>query len=649
MIRDDLLALTADALAALANRGLVNRATKELDAGRGPDVTASTDGTVRGLFPDGVRTTLPAGASLAETSCSCPASGICRHRIGLVLAYQRTYAGGASRPEFTPWSPGDFDDTALAGLLGSRKLIAARRTLRAGYSARLRRPTPDNPQPSVDLGTCTVRFLVPGQLRYVHTDAASGARDDAVALAVWAFREADRRKLGGDEIQLDVGGRPASAAGTGLEPAVELADALLLDGAMHAGPGWAATLTRARRELEARHLRWPLTVLDELAEQLDVYRARGAHYRADRFAELLTEIHARHRAATGGASPRTQVLGSDEPAETPLRRVRLTGLGCRVRGAPDHEAELFLATADGAVLVLRKQWQHDEARQVTGHDLAGRRVGGAPLAAVAAGNLVTESAVRTAGRVVRLASSRVARTTVTPSTGDWDALADTILVRDLTALRDQLADLPPRLIRPRIETALIRAVAIAEVRGTGYHPGDQRLDAVVADAAGVTAVVSARYDPVRPAALDTLDRALRGGFGTPRFVSGVVRRTRGTVVIDPTAVVAGTAVILPDLAAGDGSPALPAAAAETDDPVTAALDGALAVCAEAAHRGLDHLPPGFGGRVDQAVQRLVHIGLPAAARALSALATALRQEDRRLTITAWVDAQIRLVTTADLR
>jgi hypothetical protein len=37
-MRDDLLALTPDALAALANRGLVKRATKDLDAGTGPTI-----------------------------------------------------------------------------------------------------------------------------------------------------------------------------------------------------------------------------------------------------------------------------------------------------------------------------------------------------------------------------------------------------------------------------------------------------------------------------------------------------------------------------------------------------------------------------------------------------------------------------------
>ncbi|PLW73934.1 hypothetical protein C0036_04600, partial [Streptomyces sp. DJ] len=75
--RTDLLALTPDTLAALANRGLVKRAVKELDAGAGPDVSDDGDGTVRGRFPDGTEAVLPAGADLDAGSCTCGAPGLC--------------------------------------------------------------------------------------------------------------------------------------------------------------------------------------------------------------------------------------------------------------------------------------------------------------------------------------------------------------------------------------------------------------------------------------------------------------------------------------------------------------------------------------------------------------------------------------------
>ncbi|MFC0070993.1 SWIM zinc finger family protein, partial [Umezawaea endophytica] len=130
-MRDDLLALTSDALAALANRGLLKRATKDLDAGAGPTVEVD-GGTVRGRFPDGVEVELPVGVALGAAACSCGAQGVCRHRIAVVLAYQREGSGEAA-PVFTAWSPGAIDDEALSGLLGVRGLAAARRSHAAGY------------------------------------------------------------------------------------------------------------------------------------------------------------------------------------------------------------------------------------------------------------------------------------------------------------------------------------------------------------------------------------------------------------------------------------------------------------------------------------------------------------------------------------
>jgi hypothetical protein len=643
--RADLLSLTPDALAALANRGLVKRAAKDLDAGTGPEVTVSADGGVDGAYPDGTKTSLPAGAGLEAATCSCAATGMCRHRVCLVLAYQRTAAGPAA-PEPETWSPGAFDDDALARVFGQRAITAARRTLRAGYSARLRRPGAGDPVAQAELQTCTVRFLVPDELGYVHTDAVAAVRGEATVLAVWAFRAADERGLTGDEIRLDVGG-PPGASGGGLDAALDLADQILLEGAMHAGPVLAAALGRASAELAADGLHWPAAALDDLAGQLAAYHERRADHDPERIAELLAEIHARHRAARSGGD-RSQVLGTNESAETPLRRVRLAALGCRVGGTPgDRTADIYLAhTGTGIVLVLRRRWDVLDGDRLTGADLAGRRILGSSLRSLAAANVVSESATRSAGGLVRVAAGRVAKTTVTPLGDAWESLPAALLVRDLDAEGRALDALPPRLVRPRVAAEAVRVVEIAEVRDIGYHPGSQRLEAVVADAAGTTAVVSADYSPYRPAALDALAEALAA---SPRFVSGAVRRDRGGLLIDPFAVMTAGGVVVPDLAAGDGAAALGAPPPADPDPLARALGEALAACAEAAHRGLLNLPQGLRDRIGRAGRELERVGLRTAAATVAGLATALTADDQHRTARAWATAHIRLLTTAELR
>ncbi len=373
----------------------------------------------------------------------------------------------------------------------------------------------------------------------------------------------------------------------------------------------------------------------DLVDQLVAYRERSAHYHPQRVAELVAELHARHR-ATGA---RTQVLGADVPAETPLDRVRVTALGCRVSGTvQDRTAEVFFACGP-TTLVLRHRWPIAEGESPTGHDLASRRLAGTALASLAASNVVSEAASRNAGRVLRLAKGRVSKTSITPVGRSWEALSDAVLVRDLAAESAVLDRLPPRLVRARVEAELVRVVAVAEVRSTHYFPGAQRLEAVVADELGATATVSATYRGVCPGALDALADALGSG---PVLVSGSLRRVGGVLVVDPIAVLTGAGLVVPDLAPLPGVDLVPGYGDQGSDLIGSAVDAALAACAEAAHRGLRHLTPTLRARLDDVAADLRRVGLTGNADAVAAFG-------REASTRTWVDAQVRLLTTAECR
>ncbi|NED52997.1 hypothetical protein G3I24_19120, partial [Micromonospora aurantiaca] len=113
MTRADLIALTPEVLAALSNRGLVKRATREVDAGERPMLIEDTDGAVRAAYPDGVTVTLPpGGGGLAAACCSCPAPGVCRHLLAVVLTYQRTHAATTPSHAAAPDRPAAPDRQA---------------------------------------------------------------------------------------------------------------------------------------------------------------------------------------------------------------------------------------------------------------------------------------------------------------------------------------------------------------------------------------------------------------------------------------------------------------------------------------------------------------------------------------------------------
>ena len=131
-MRADLIALTPEAVAALANVGLVKRAQKEIEQGKGPALVEEADGTVVGTFDDGVVAKLPPGKLLRDCQCSCPATGVCRHRVAVALAYKSFAQTAPEAPSAAEqgatgvvWSPGAIE--------APRPAVA---TIRGGSSTR---------------------------------------------------------------------------------------------------------------------------------------------------------------------------------------------------------------------------------------------------------------------------------------------------------------------------------------------------------------------------------------------------------------------------------------------------------------------------------------------------------------------------------
>src|SRR5262245_21353921 len=116
-MRPDLLSLTPDDLASLSNRGVVNRAQRELDEGKlDAEISESADGTVTVVWPEEITCTLPHDTTLPDSQCTCRATGVCRHLVQSVLLYQVWAA--EEQPEAQvmpePWNPGDISDEILA-------------------------------------------------------------------------------------------------------------------------------------------------------------------------------------------------------------------------------------------------------------------------------------------------------------------------------------------------------------------------------------------------------------------------------------------------------------------------------------------------------------------------------------------------------
>lgn len=648
-MRADLMALDQDALAALTNRGLVKRAAR-LSEDSATLCRADDAGTVTCDFGDGARAVID-DSGLEGARCSCAATGLCRHILAAVLSYRSSGPPAAPEdPQAEGWTPSCVDDEELVRRYGTAVLEAARARIASGLVAVVLRPDPSCPAvganaAAVELPSTTVRFLVPGDPGAAHTDVDATARAEHIAVAVLVWRLADRQNPSSRRVELSLGGAPAATARTA--DLTGIADLVLSDGVRQSATTLAPSLAAARARLDRAGLRWAVAVADDLSDQLSAYATGHSGYSRRRTAELLAEAHARARAA--GTLGAAAVLGSGVAASTPMRRVRLVGLGARVSRSDDDGSrsegpvavttDIFLGDVDSAVVVALRTRIHQPSEDAP-HSTAGNRAGGVRIGDLARGSLVTESASRSAARMLSLANSRVAKTTVTTPPQIWArALPPGLVVSDYSAALDQLAARSFRLVRPRVAAESVRAVEVAQVGPIGYRPGGQLLTAEITDAGGHHARVVARYRPAAPAGLDALAAALASG---PQMISGVLGRRSGRLLIDPLAVATPGGIVVPDLTEGGDADALMHGAPDPGDELDRALLAAADLLSDAAHAGLRHVGGAFPNRVGEACEKLHRIGL----HRLAADLDALRGPDPAA---AWVRAELLLLATVDAR
>jgi len=634
-MRADLLALTPDAVAALANRGLVKRAQRELDRGDGPTLVEEPDGTVLGTFADGVVARLPVGVPLVEAPCSCGAPAACRHKVATALAYRPWAESRAPAEETTEadlgaeqaWSPAGFEDEALRAALGKRVFDGARRARSRGVVVELRH----GPPPAAILPSCTVRFLVPRDLGYALCDCEVANHCVHLALAVWAFRESDRDRV------VELRGEAHAGVDDGpLTPARALARELLETGVAGASPALGQRFAVAREALATARQAWPTLLLEDLEATLAAYRARSARYERAAAASLLVELEARARAASADAElPAGHVLGTGEALETRLDLLRLVSLGARVDGGPGwRRARVLLCDPSSAmVLVLERAWTF-EARDdfPTGAGLASRSLGGGlRLGALAHGQVVSRAVRRRANRALVFGSRAGGATSVTPQTGAWEDLPEPIRVDGAAAVAAAHAARPPRLLRPRVLAEDVHVLPVAEVLAISWDPAAQTLTADVSDGEAIYHVVRA-YRAAAPAALDAIAVALSGAHGPPRFVAGEVRRHLGRVEVDPSAI-ACDRVIVPDLWDGEAVVVPTAPSRGVEGHPEGAVATAAGLLEDAAHGGLRALSAGWSARLRESAAALDEVGLATTGEALATVASAV--DEARVSGAGW--------------
>lgn len=538
MLRPDLLALTPDDLAAMANRGLVKRAERELAAG---EVTAQweegADGTLTASWSDGAKVTLPGLATLKQARCNCGALEMCRHVLRTVLGWQAraAAAGDGEKTPPEPWDPGGIADADLAAQCAKGVVERATGLWKQGVLAELLRTA--KPTARFHAPGHTVRFPVPNDARYAFCSCSEPAPCVHAVLGVRAFRELPAEQPCG---VISAGPLDVPVPAGVLSAAEACLDELLVDGLASSSAVWRDRVRRVAAECETAGLLWPAQLLEELAVDFDSYHAGDAAFQPTGLRERSAELLLRLDAIRAGRAPVPQafIRGLRSDRDSDLGSSRMIGLGALVRQERRSTtlSVILQDTGSGNLLALEKTFAEADpavprkAFHLLSHATAAKD---ANLGQLARGQLVMQGGRRTAAGRLTIGRARAA---VSPQGYAWESLVAPVLVEDFAELEARLGLLPPAPFRRRRAAADFHVCPLASVANAAFDPGANAVVAELTDAAGGTAWLVHPWTERGRGGAEALLASLRSP-GRPRFVSGWIQRAGGGLVVRPAAYV----------------------------------------------------------------------------------------------------------------
>ena len=556
-MRQDLLVLTDEDLATISNRGTVKRATKELEKGKvHVEIEEQDGGGLQFKWSDDVVCTFPADVVVKDADCTCPATGMCRHIIRSVLAYQdwakehgaaeageseggEEGAGEAilTADQLEPWDPGEFTDEQIEKEFTKARVRKSKKAFNDGLVLELVRST----KPMVrfhKLGH-TLRFQVPGDLRYTRCDCAEEAPCSHVPMAIWGFRQLAKEERSGF-VSTTIHDEPRE------DDLLSQAEDKLVELLEHGFTGTPKAafdrFQQLEHQLHEAEFIWPATILADIRQQYEHYSNHDARFSPTYVADLIGEFLIRSDALCQDTTPipRLFIRGSEDDTKTKLGQTRLVGLGCTVihRKRSVIIQALMQDSATGKIMALGNEFTNPEDETVSPPDFAslGTKliVKGRDISSLGRGQLVLKKADLHADRHIELGRSPAS---AYPQNFAWESLPAPVHVEHFDEVRARLASLPPASLRPRRIGEDFHVAPVVKVSDAGFSVKDQAVTATLVDALGHTALLFHPYTNRNRAGTERLLHWLSTAPDKIEFVAGNMHIGAHGLIIKPTAVV----------------------------------------------------------------------------------------------------------------
>lgn len=536
-MRADLLHLTSDDLILLANRGLFRRAQQELESAElSFSQQEDAAGNLTITWSDSISVVFEANKSISAARCSCPATSMCRHILRSVLAYQQQ-ADTAKEPDAVqqPWNPALITDTELGQFLSRSQLSWARKAFDEGQVIELLRSS--RPGAHIYTMACTVRFLMPGNLRYCRCDCGEQLPCRHVALAIWAFRMLPEEQQSAI-IETAQSAQPVPDA---LLRSIEtILRELIQTGISNAASPLLDRLRRLEAGCREAQLVWPAEIIQAMLLHYDAYLAHDARFSATELASLMGELCVRCdaiRYATG-AVPQLFIRGGQQDTEANSTTARLVGLGCGVR-LYRGGVELFAVLQDsdtGRLLAIARDLPDQDASTAIPFWRGAQRIvaQGISLAQLGSGQLLVKGGKRLPS--ARFVIGR-ARLSYNPQAYAWESLRAPVFSEAYTDLIAHLAAQPPAALGPRRLSDAIHTIAIAQTGQLSFDIPTQEIRAELYDTAGSLAQLRFPYHHRAADGAEALLQTLKNQAEQIRFIAGHCTLAGGQLMIRPIGVI----------------------------------------------------------------------------------------------------------------
>ncbi|MFA4793665.1 hypothetical protein [Leptospira kirschneri] len=522
-MRQDILSLSLQELEVLTSKGTVNRALKDIESGTKGEWKETENGSIEVVWEDSVTCILPGSVPIQESSCTCSSTGVCRHIIRTIVAYQKRTI--SDKPNLS-WNPGSISDESLRSFISASSFTKAKSIFNSGIAVELDRT--DVPVAKIH-GLGTVHFPVPNDIRYARADCKGSLGEQIIAVAVWSFRltHLEKEFVSTNIQEIKISSDITDRANIILKEIVQY-------GFQGASEYLKERLSQLERSCLEEGLLWPAEVLSELQEEYSKYLLHDSLFDPDQVVYLLGEWIIRMDALkeNKGAVPSLIIRGDTKAYSSELIVRSLIGLGSGIKVFKKGFVVLsYFADPKSDKILLYEcsfEKQTDEPFHSIGNFPA---LKGIPIYDFGKSSILSSSIKKNASGKLQFSN----KVTLNPQTFSFESLSRNIFSDNFNETMKTLLEKPPRPLGPRWAAGNFFVFKVERFTQPHFDNILQQMNIELEDQNGNIAYAQLPYYSRASDGIENLQHALVDSH--LRYVCGIANVSSGRLYIKPVSFV----------------------------------------------------------------------------------------------------------------